>query len=114
MPRDGDKPDRGPPDLDTTSFLRQRVLTDPAHTERWRTLIAHKKTRLRVGKTVLSVRERKREAQIWTLEDGEHLLLLVENGELLHWEGSCGPLKPLNNRACEWLCTPPADSAKPH
>ena len=47
-----------------------------------------------------------RQAQLITLEDGEHLLMLFLDRTLCWWEADPDPLDQLHQRACNWLTEP--------
>ena len=64
-----------------------------------------------VGTTLLEVAKLSREAHLLTLNDGEHLLLLIQGQRACYWEPSRESLESLRQRACDWL-TEPASSAR--
>jgi hypothetical protein len=51
----------------------------------------------------------RREAHLWTLEDGEHLVLLVQDRRYCHWEPTREPLEVARHRAIQWLTEPPTE-----
>lgn len=58
------------------------------------------------GTTLLEATLVARQAHIWTLEDGEHLLLLMQTRRFCYWEASRDSLDELRQRACDWLTEP--------
>ncbi len=60
------------------------------------------------GTTLLEVPRLGREVHLLTLEDGEHLLLLLQGQRFCHWEGTREPFAQLRERACDWLTEPAA------
>jgi hypothetical protein len=61
------------------------------------------------GTSLLEEPLTRREAHLWTLEDGEHLVLLVQDHRYCHWEPTREPLGVARNKAIEWLTEPPTD-----
>jgi hypothetical protein len=77
-----------------------------------RQLIAYQRGRQRIGRTILRARAVNREAHLLTLDDGEHLMILILEKELCYWEGSREPIEQLHARVCDWLTEPvPADAS---
>lgn len=71
-----------------------------------RQLIEYRRGRRRTGEIVLRVRALRREAHLITLEDGEHLILLVLDNALCHWASARDPIARLHRRVCDWLTEP--------
>ena len=59
-----------------------------------------------IGTTLLQVKLTRRGVQLCTLENGEHLLLLMQDHRFVHWEPSRAPFEQLHQRACDWLTEP--------
>lgn len=79
------------PDADRTAF---------------REMLSYQRGRACVGQTILRVVTLQREAHLRTLDDGEHLLILVLQRQLCFWTASRDPLQRLHRRACAWLTEP--------
>lgn len=65
-----------------------------------------------IGTTLLDAACVGRQAYVWTLADGEHLLLLLQAQRFCYWEATREPLEQLHARATDWL-TEPAVEARP-
>ena len=59
-----------------------------------------------VGRTLLEVPTLSRQAHLWTFNDDEHVLLLVELGRHRYWTPSRDSLQSLHEQACVWLTEP--------
>ena len=90
-----------------------RSATAPDHSVRsrllLRELVEYRNGRQQIGETVLRVRELRREGHLITLEDGEHLIVLVLDNALCHWAAARDPLARLRQRICSWLTEPEPD-----
>lgn len=73
----------------------------------------HQADRPIVGSTLLDAPAVGRQAHIWTLSDGEHLLLLMQAQRFCHWQASRESLEQLRERAIDWLTEPEVDTNKP-
>lgn len=58
------------------------------------------------GATTLEASATGRVVYLWTLEDGEHLLLLTHRRTFLYWEACPDCLVTLRERAVNWLTEP--------
>ncbi len=72
----------------------------------WQSLFAYLGERCWVGRIKLTHVAHQREAHIWTLDDGEHLILLMLGKELCHWGATRASWRRLHKQACDWLCEP--------
>lgn len=73
-----------------------------------RELLEHIGARQIAGTVELSRRDPPREALVLTLDDGEHLVLLVLSNTLCHWDASREPIEQLRRRMCQWLAESPS------
>ena len=90
-----------------TQWLNDRHLA--AHgrqTQLVRELAEYQAGREVVGTTLLEAVLSGRQVHVWTLSDGEHLLMLTYRDRFLHWEASHDPLPVLRTRALDWLSEP--------
>lgn len=62
------------------------------------------------GTTLLDAAEVGRQAYLWTLSDGEHLLLLLQAQRFCYWEPTREPYEQLHARARDWLSEPPVEA----
>jgi hypothetical protein len=96
------------PSADGLSTQRSGPTADTARMQRGilREALDYQGERSVLGRTFLEEPLSQREAHLWTLEDGEHLVLLLQHHRYCHWEPSREPLKTLHRRACDWLTEP--------
>lgn len=59
-----------------------------------------------VGSTLLDAPAVSRHAHLWTLSDGEHLLLLMQSQRYCYWLASRAPVEQLRERGIDWLTEP--------
>jgi len=71
----------------------------------------HQADRQIVGSTLLDAPAVGRQAHIWTLSDGEHLLLLMQSQRFCHWQASQESVEQLRERALDWLTEPEVDAS---
>jgi hypothetical protein len=79
-----------------------------------RTLVEYQAGRRVIGQIVLSVdfkvngatRTSDRQVFIWTLIDGEHLMMLTRRSDVLYWESSFDDISQLRSRGADWLSEP--------
>lgn len=62
------------------------------------------------GSTLLDAASVGRQAYLWTLSDGEHLLLLLQGQRFCYWEATREPLEQLHARATDWLTEPAVEA----
>ena len=63
-----------------------------------------------IGTTLLEVPLlNSRRVHLWTVDGGEHILILEQNRSFLYWEVSLEPLESAKKRACDWLTEPPTN-----
>lgn len=67
----------------------------------------HQADRVVVGSTLYDASELGRQAYVWTLNDGEHLILLMQAQRFCYWAPSRASLKELAQLAIDWLTEPP-------
>lgn len=48
-----------------------------------------------------------RKVHLWTIDGGEHLLILEQDRSFLYWEATLERLDDAKKRACDWLTEPP-------
>jgi hypothetical protein len=77
-----------------------------------RLLLEYLGERAVIGTTELSRIGLAREALLLSLEDGEHLTLLILEHTLCHWDATREPLDQLYSRACQWLMEPRASNER--
>lgn len=61
------------------------------------------------GTTLLDAALLGRQAYLWTLSDGEHVLLLMQRQRFCHWQATRQPLAELKEVALDWLTEPSLD-----
>ena len=81
----------------------------PAELTVLREVIEYQRDRQVVGSILLDAASVGRQAQLLTLNDGEHLVLLMQAQRFCYWEASREPIKQLHQRAVDWLTEPPVD-----
>jgi hypothetical protein len=62
------------------------------------------------GTTLLDAANVGRQAYLWTLSDGEHLLLLLQAQRFCYWEPTHETYEQLHERARDWLSEPPVEA----
>ncbi len=72
-----------------------------------REVAEHHAGRKILGTTMLELPLLNRKVHLWTVEDGEHILILEQNRSFLYWEASRDSLTAIRSRACDWLAEPP-------
>lgn len=75
-----------------------------------RELTEYQGTREVTGSTLLDAASIGRQAYLWTLSDGEHLLLLLQEQRFCYWEATREPLEQLHARATDWLTEPAVEA----
>ena len=63
------------------------------------------------GSTLLDAATVGRQAYLWTLSNGEHVLLLMQAQRFCYWLASSEPLKQLHERASDWLTEPSVEAS---
>lgn len=76
-----------------------------------REVIEYQGDREVTGSTLLDAASVGRQAYLWTLSDGEHLLLLMQAQRFCYWEASREALEQLRERASDWLTEPPLEAS---
>lgn len=82
--------------------------SDPGPNE-WRVLnelASYQGIRQRIGTTNLKTDDVDREVIIWSLDDGEHVVMLLHRKRIFHWEPTREPYEHVHARACDWLTEP--------
>lgn len=64
------------------------------------------------GTTLLDAATVGRQAYLWTLSDGEHLLLLMQRQRFCYWQATREPFAELHARAMDWLTEPPIETSQ--
>lgn len=59
-----------------------------------------------IGTTLLEVPLVGRRVQLCTLDDGEHVLLLMQDHRFCYWEATRATFEQVHQRACDWLTEP--------
>lgn len=81
----------------------------PAELTVLREVIEYQRDRQVVGSILLDAASVGRQAQLLTLNDGEHLVLLMQAQRFCYWESSREPIDQLHQRAVDWLTEPHVD-----
>lgn len=99
---------------DEADVEERRIPNRGVTTERaiLREVLTYKGARSIVGRTSLEVATLSRQAHLWTFDDGEHVLLLVELHRFRHWVATRDSYNAVHAQACEWLTEPPASRSK--
>lgn len=93
-------------DIRCTRIAPSRDLC-PAELTVLREVIEYQRDRQVVGSILLDAASVGRQAQLLTLNDGEHLVLLMQAQRFCYWESSREPIEQLHRRALDWLTEPP-------
>lgn len=83
----------------------------PAELRVLRKVIEYQRDRHVVGSILLDAASIGRQAQLMTLNDGEHLVLLMQAQRFCYWEPSREPIEQLHRRAVDWLTEPHVESS---
>ena len=84
----------------------------PAELNVLREVIEYQGDREVTGSTLLDAASVGRQSYLWTLSDGEHVLLLMQAQRFCYWEASREPLEQLRERAADWLTEPRLDASQ--